>query len=243
MNIYHYDRNTKEYLFTGIADADPAATKLKGEFVPLVCANATLIEPPETTKNQVACFINETWIIKPDYRTTHKIVTDQLLIVDITEIGDPQGYKVENELAKEIKNSPSLFMWDGNEVLVKKSSKILLVEAKQTKQQENLNKANEAVLKGYVRYKGCQFETNTDNQSNMTATANLMQAQGIETTQWLSKDNIPIELTLEDFLNIGGLILNYKTNLWTNIYAGFEAQIEAAQTIEEIENIIVNYEN
>lgn len=241
MNIYHYDRNTKEYLFTGIADANPLETKLKGEFVPLVPANATLIEPPETTKNQVACFINETWIIKPDYRTTHKIVTDQLLIVDITEIGDPQGYKVENELAKEIKNSPSLFMWDGNEVLVKKSSKILLVEAKQTKQQENLNKANEAVLKGYVTYKGCQFETNTDNQSNMTATANLMQAQGIEATQWLSKDNIPIELTLSDFLNIGGLILNYKTNLWTNVYAGFEAQIEAAQTIEDIESIVIEY--
>ena len=75
----------------------------------------------------------------------------------------------------------------------------------------------------------------------MTATANLMQAQGIEATQWLSKDNIPIELTLSDFLNIGGLILNYKTNLWTNIYAGFEAQIEAAQTIEDVENIVINY--
>ncbi len=69
------------------------------------------------------------------------------------------------------------------------------------------------MLKGYVTYKGCQFETNTDNQSNMTATANLMQAQGIEATQWLSKDNIPIELALNDFLNIGGLILHYKTNL------------------------------
>ena len=118
-----------------------------------------------------------------------------------------------------------------------------LIQAKQTKQQENLNKANEAVLKGYVTYKGCQFETNTDNQSNMTATANLMQAQGIEATQWLSKDNIPIELTLSDFLNIGGLVLNYKTNLWTNVYAGFEAQIEAAQNIEDVENIVINYGN
>ena len=132
-------------------------------------------------------------------------------------------------------------MQDGNKVLVKKSSKILLLETKQTKQQENLNKANEAVLKGYVTCKGCQFETNMDNQSNMSATANLMQAQGIEATQWLSKDNIPIELTLNDFLNIGGLILNYKTNLQTNVYAGFEAQIEAAQTIEDVENIVINY--
>lgn len=241
MNIYHYDKQAKEYLYTSIAEKDPAETKLKGEFVPLVPANATLTKPPETNENQVACFINENWVIMSDYRKTHKIVTDQLSIVNITEIGDPQGYKVENELAEEIKNTPSLFMWDGNEVLVKKSSKILLVEAKQQKQQENINKANEAILNGYVIYKGCQFETNTDNQSNMTATANLMQAQGIETTQWLSKDNIPIELTLEDFLNIGGLILEFKTNLWTNVYAGFEAQIEAAQTVEDVESIVIEY--
>ena len=41
----------------------------------------------------------------------------------------------------------------------------VLVQAKQTKQQKKLNKANEAVLKGYVTYKGCQFETNTDNKA------------------------------------------------------------------------------
>lgn len=66
-------------------------------------------------------------------------------------------------------------------------------------------------------------------------------AQAIESTPWLSKDNIPIALTLEDFLNIGGLILEFKTNLWTNFYAGFEAQIEDAQTIEEVESIEIVY--
>ena len=116
-----------------------------------------------------------------------------------------------------------------------------LILSKEAKQQENLAKANEAITNGYVVYKNCKFETNTDNQSNMTATANLMQAQPIESTPWLSKDNIPIELTLEDFLNIGALILEFKTNLWTNVYAGFEAQIEDAQTIEEVESIEIVY--
>ena len=37
--------------------------------------------------------------------------------------------------------------------------------------------------------------------------------------------------------------MKYKTNLWTNVYAGFEAQIEAAQTIEDVENIVITYGN
>ncbi len=116
-----------------------------------------------------------------------------------------------------------------------------LILAKEAKQQENLVKANEAITNGYVVYKNCKFETSTDNQSNMTATANLMQAQGIERTPWLSKDNVSLELTLEDFLNIGALILEFKTNVWTNDYTNFESQIEAAQTIEEVEDISIEY--
>ena len=149
--------------------------------------------------------------------------------------------EVTKEIYDDFVENPDKYLNQNGEIVLNPNYEAQqLIQAKQNKQQENLNKANEAVLKGYVRYKGCQFETNTDNQSNMTATANLMQAQGIEATQWLSKDNIPIELTLSDFLNIGGLILNYKTNLWTNVYAGFEAQIEAVQTIEDVENIVIN---
>ena len=122
--------------------------------------------------------------------------------------------EVTKEIYDDFVENPDKYLNQNGEIVLNPNYEAQqLIQAKQNKQQENLNKANEAVLKGYVRYKGCQFETNTDNQSNMTATANLMQAQGIEATQWLSKDNIPIELTLSDFLNIGGLILNYKTNL------------------------------
>lgn len=152
--------------------------------------------------------------------------------------------EVDKTLYDDFIENPDKYINQDEKIIINPNYEVQqLIQAKQNKQQENLNKANEAVLKGYVRYKGCQFETNTDNQSNMTATANLMQAQGFEVTQWLSKDNIPIELTLEDFLNIGGLILSYKTKLWTNVYAGFEAQIEAAKNIEDVENIVITYGN
>ena len=151
---------------------------------------------------------------------------------------------VTKEIYDDFVENPDKYIYQNDEIVLNPNYEVQkLAKGKEDKKEENLNKANEAILNGYVTYKNCKFETNTDNQSNMTSTANLMQTQSIEKTQWLSKDNILIELTLEDFLNIGGLILSYKTNLWTNIYAGIEAQIESAQTIEEVNNIVITYGN
>ncbi|OLA94794.1 MAG: hypothetical protein BHW64_01935 [Candidatus Melainabacteria bacterium LEY3_CP_29_8] len=63
MNIYYYDNKTKEYLYKSIADADPMATKLNGKFIPLIPAYSTLLAPPVTTTNQVACFIDGNWVV------------------------------------------------------------------------------------------------------------------------------------------------------------------------------------
>ena len=150
--------------------------------------------------------------------------------------------EVDKELYDNFVENPDKYINQNGEIVVNpnyEAQKLIL--AKEAKQQENLAKANEAITNGYVVYKNCKFETSTDNQSNMTATANLMQAQGIERTPWLSKDNVSLELTLEDFLNIGALILEFKTNVWTNVYTNFESQIEAAQTIEEVEDLSIEY--
>lgn len=47
MNLYNFDPNTKEYLSTTLASADPMESKIRGEFVPLVPACATVIEPQQ----------------------------------------------------------------------------------------------------------------------------------------------------------------------------------------------------
>ena len=83
MNLYNYDKNTKEYLSTTIASADPMETKIKGEFVPLVPAYATLLEPPTTDKNEVAIFNGKVWEIKKDFRVSHKICDENFNIKDI----------------------------------------------------------------------------------------------------------------------------------------------------------------
>lgn len=120
MNLYNYDKNTKEYLSTTIASADPMETKIKGEFVPLVPACATVIEPPKTGENEVAIFNGKAWEIKKDFRVSHKICDENFNIKDITEIGEiEEKYLVTADMAKLIKENPDNFKIQNEEIAQK----------------------------------------------------------------------------------------------------------------------------
>ena len=120
MNLYNYDKNTKEYLSTTIASADPMETKIKGEFVPLVPAYATLLEPPTTDKNEVAIFNGKVWEIKKDFRVSHKICDENFNIKDITEIGEiEENYLVSADMAELIKENPNNFKIQNEEITQK----------------------------------------------------------------------------------------------------------------------------
>lgn len=120
MNLYNYDKNTKEYLSTTLASADPMETKIRGEFVPLVPACATLIEPPKTGENEVAIFNGKVWEIKKDFRVSHKICDENFNIKDITEIGEiEEKYLVTADMAKLIKENPDKFKIQNEEITQK----------------------------------------------------------------------------------------------------------------------------
>lgn len=120
MNLYNYDKNTKEYLSTTLASADPMETKIKGEFVPLVPAYATLIEPPTTGENEVAIFNGKVWEIKKDFRVSHKICDENFNIKDITEIGEiEENYLITTEMAELIKENPDKFKIQNEEIAQK----------------------------------------------------------------------------------------------------------------------------
>lgn len=120
MNLYNYDKNTKEYLSTTLASADPMETKIRGEFVPLVPACATVIEPPKTGENEVAIFNGKVWEIKKDFRVSHKICDENFNIKDITEIGEiEENYLITTEMAELIKENPNNFKIQNNEIVQK----------------------------------------------------------------------------------------------------------------------------
>lgn len=111
---------TKEYLNSSIADADPEATRIQGEFVPLIPANATLIAPPEYEENEIPVFENDKWVIKPDYRKNFYKVNDSLIVDNIKTIGEQENfYIVDKSIGEEIKQNPSKFKIEAGKVLKK----------------------------------------------------------------------------------------------------------------------------
>ena len=117
-----------------------------------------------------------------------------------------------------------------------------LILAKEQKQKENTALAKQAVENGYVDFKGAQFETNAQTVGDLTASMLLVQQAGLESYSWLTKDDKVVELTLEDFGTLGGLIAQYKAGIWNGKYLNFKTQIENAETIEEVNNIELNYD-
>ena len=142
----------------------------------------------------------------------------------------------------------------------------VLQQLKAQKQQENTDKAKLAVENGHVVFKGAEFETNAQTVGDLTATMLLMQAQqsvilsdsevsntsdvaqdSSATPQndltylWLSKDDQPISLSIEDFGTLGGLIAEFKNTIWQEKYIAYKSAIEQAETIAAVENIVIEY--
>lgn len=130
--IYNYKADTKE--FTGVveqADKDNAKSAKVGHFVPMVHANATLLEPPEVEENQIQVYskiietheepyevidpetgeahteyktvkeVVENWNIEVDYRKNFYKVDNDLNVTDITTIGEQTGYIVVDKATGE----------------------------------------------------------------------------------------------------------------------------------------------
>ncbi len=143
MNIYHYDKDTKEFTFSMTADKDPEESRCRGELVPLVPAYATTIKPPELKENEAAVFDieNNKWVVKPDYRKNFKAVIENqgiFTIQDIKEVGDiKEGYLVLNEMAELIKQNPQHFKISNGNV-VQKSETEIEAETKEAKRQAKI---------------------------------------------------------------------------------------------------------
>lgn len=134
---------------------------------------------------------------------------------------------------------------DGNWYLAdkcpRKSEEQKLSEAKIIKQAENTRLAKLAVENGHVVFKGAEFETNAQTVGDLTAAMLLMQAGGLETYLWLSKDDQSISLSIEDFGTLGGLIAEFKNTIWQEKYLAYKSAIEQAETIVAVENIVIEY--
>lgn len=160
MLIYYYDENTNEYLYSETADSDPEESKIKGEFVPLIPANATLKEVPGYNQdNEIPVFENDNWIIKPDYRKNYYKVDDNLNVLDIDTIGEQTGIIVDKTTGDLIKQNPDKYKIEDDTVVEKTSEEYEQEQAQKEAQRiAMLNLTGADVERGIYKAKGMDFD-------------------------------------------------------------------------------------
>ena len=140
MNLYNYDENTKEYLYTSVAEADPEETKIQGKFIPLIPANCTEIQiPTYNSDNQIPVFENDNWVIKSDYRKNYYKVNNNLNVEDIITIGEQEGYYiVDKATGEDIKQNSDWYKISSNNIVKKSSSEYEAEQAQKERERLNL---------------------------------------------------------------------------------------------------------
>lgn len=132
--------------------------------------------------------------------------------------------------------------WYLSEKCPHKSDEQKLEEAKQAKYEEALIKAYDYQQNGTVEHKNCIFEMSDSNRKNLSDTEEALKLQGLEETTWLDKDDNLVTLTVDDIQYIRlNLILAEIQKLWIVKYPAYKTAIAEAQTIEEVNAIVINY--
>lgn len=116
--------------------------------------------------------------------------------------------------------------------------KIHITERKTARIEENDTLRDTALLGG-VTYNNVLFDSDTDQKVNLLATVGMM--SDTDTVVWYGMDNQGLLCTKADLMAIGGLITELHSFCWNN-NAYIKEQIENAESIEEVENIEINYE-
>lgn len=119
MKIYHYDRDTFEYLYATDAEFDPAELAINHKKVYLIPADATEMKPPKTQVHEVALWDKTNWKIEPDYRNTY-VINEFKEIKFIKDIGALlDGYfAITEEEAEKVKQDPLYYIVENGKLIV-----------------------------------------------------------------------------------------------------------------------------
>lgn len=93
-------------------------------------------------------------------------------------------------------------------------------------------------LLGGIIYKDILFDSDTDQKINLLSTVETLSDE--DTIVWYSINNEPLLCNKEDLYNIGYLIKELTTYCWTH-NAEIKQAIQSAETLEELEEIEINY--
>lgn len=147
------------------------------------------------------------------------------------------------EITEEQFNNIQDYIWNGEAVILDPELDAKkLAKAKEEKTAEALELAYDYQQNGTVEYKNCVFEMGKENRDNLRDTAEALDLIGQASTTWNDKDDNFVELTIEDIQHIRlNLILGEIQKIWIVKYPAYLSQIEQSATVEEVENIVIDY--
>lgn len=121
----------------------------------------------------------------------------------------------------------------------------ILTQAKEQKTQEAKDKAYDFLANGNALFEfeeGKHIEATDGNIAKFTAYLIGFEKGLYEVVKWNTKEDENVELNFEQVAFILQGLANVQSDVWTFKYPYFLKQIELAQTVEEVENIIIDYE-
>ena len=147
----------------------------------------------------------------------NKFLTDGKIFVKSLDIGQGQSEEDWTEVDKTVVN---------------------LQRIKQRKTAQN-DMARDKALYGGVTYSNILFDSDTDQKTNLIGT--ILSMSDTDTITWFGMDNTALLCTKDDLYAISDLIKELHSFCWEN-NAYIKEQITNAETIEELEQIEINYD-
>ena len=153
-----------------------------------------------------------------------------------------QGMKELDVEQSEINNN-----WYLSELCPHKTDEEKLQEAKQAKYNEANNKAKEFLENGSALYEfeeGKHIEATDGNIAKMTAYALAFvtgQLQPSDTVLWNTKEDETVSLNQTQIAQIIEGLGQVQASVWAVKFPAYVQAIETAQTVEEVNEIIIDY--
>jgi hypothetical protein len=161
---------------------------------------------------------------------------------------DALNYEVSEELYNAFNTDPDRYIWNGTEIVENPDyEEIKLEKAKAAKYEEANTGAKEFIANGNALFEfdeGKHVEATDGNIGKFTAYALAYvtgKLQPEDTVVWNTKEDENVELDQEAVVTILDGMGQAQATVWAVKYATYAAAIKAAETVEEVEAIEIDY--
>lgn len=210
MIVYSYSSDTGELVGQFQARLDPLETKVRGENVFLIPANATTNTPPVIPDGKVAVFKEGTWSLVDDYRGQTTYANDGSLL-EIESLGTiPDGYSLTPP-------EPTL-------------------EEIRAKKKQELATKRYTLETGGITVNNVHIQTDRESRSNLIAARTLAKEDATYSTYWKTADGSFMKLDAETIIAIADAVVEHVEKCFRDEMQ-LAAQIDAATTLEELRAI------